>query len=195
MEKQTNIRTVEREIQNFCHRESTVPTCKEMLNRLELLSKSVVRYWREKLCAKSTLTRGSKGFLEPERLASGIRVAGAIAAGYPSPAEEELRDIISIDEYLITRPESSFLVKVSGDSMTGAGIMDGDMVIVEKGRDPKSGDIVLAEVDGEWTMKYLVRKGKEIVLEAANPKYGTIRPKNELRLGGIITAVIRKYHL
>ncbi|MGZ3598100.1 MAG: LexA family protein, partial [Syntrophales bacterium] len=62
-------------------------------------------------------------------------------------------------------------------------------------REPKNGDIVLAEVDGEWTMKYFLRKGKEIVLEAANPKYPIIRPKNELRLGGIITAVIRKYHL
>ena len=127
--------------------------------------------------------------------APGIPVAGAVAAGYPSPAEEELRDIISIDEYLVTRPESSFLVKVRGDSMTGAGIMDGDMVIVEKGREPKNGDIVLAEVDGEWTMKFFVRMKEEIVLEAANPKYPTIRPKSELRLGGIVTAVIRKYHL
>ena len=127
--------------------------------------------------------------------APGIPVAGAVAAGYPSPAEEELRDIISIDEYLVTRPESSFLVKVRGDSMTGAGIMDGDMVIVEKGREPKNGDIVLAEVDGEWTMKFFVRRKKEIVLEAANPKYPNIRPKSELRLGGIVTAVIRKYHL
>jgi SOS regulatory protein LexA len=149
----------------------------------------------EKLCAQSALARDAKGFLRPIRMACGIPMAGAVSAGYPSPAEEELRDIISIDEYLITRPESSFLVKVSGDSMTGAGIMDGDMVIVEKGREPKNGDIVLAEVDGEWTMKYFVRKGKEIVLEAANPKYPTIKPKNELRLGGIITAVIRKYHL
>jgi len=137
----------------------------------------------------------AKTFLLHVCPAPGIPVAGAVAAGYPSPAEEELQDIISIDEYLITRPESSFLVKVSGDSMTGAGIMDGDMVIVEKGREPTNGDIVLAEVDGEWTMKYFIRKEKEIVLEAANPKYPTIRPRNELRLGGIITAVIRKYHL
>lgn len=115
--------------------------------------------------------------------------------GYPSPAEEELQDIISIDEYLITRPESSFLVTVRGDTMRGAGIMEGDVVIVEKGREPRNGDIVLAEADGEWTMKYFIRKGKEIVLQAASAKYATIRPKNELRLGGVITAVIRKYHL
>jgi len=79
--------------------------------------------------------------------------------------------------------------------MTGAGIMDGGMVIVEKGKEPGDGDIVLAEVDGEWTMAYFIRKGKEIVLHASNMKYPTIRPKNELRLGGVITAVIRKYHL
>ncbi|MGO9139768.1 MAG: transcriptional repressor LexA [Syntrophales bacterium] len=172
-----------------------MPAYKEILDLLGVRSKSVIHYWMEKLCAQGALLRDAEGFLKPLRLASGIPVAGAIAAGYPSPAEEELRDIVSIDEYLITRPESSFLVKVSGDSMTGAGIMDGDMVIVEKGREPKNGDIVLAEVDGEWTMKYFVRKGKGIVLEAANPKCPTIRPKNELRLGGIITAVIRKYHL
>jgi SOS regulatory protein LexA len=195
MEKKRDVKTVEREIQTFYRRERRMPTYKEMLDLLYVRSKSVVHYWMEKLCAKGALVRDAKGFLKLVRPASGIPVAGVISAGYPSPAEEELRDIISIDEYLITRPESSFLVKVSGDSMTGAGIMDGDMVIVEKGREPKNGDIVLAEVDGDWTMKYFARKGKEIVLEAANPKYPTIRARNELRLGGIITAVIRKYHL
>ena len=195
MEKKRDVKTVEKEIQSFCSGKRRMPTYKEMLDLLGVRSKSVVHYWMEKLCAQGALAGDSKGCLKPVRPAPGIPVAGTVAAGYPSPAEEALRDIISIDEYLITRPESSFLVKVSGDSMTGAGIMDGDMVIVEKGREPKNGDIVLAEVDGEWTMKYFVRKGKEIVLEAANPKYPTIRPKNELRLGGIITAVIRKYHL
>ena len=195
MEKKINVKAVEKEIQSFFHEERRMPTYKEMPDLLEIRPKSVVHYWMERLYAQGALVRDAKGFLKPIRMAPGITMAGAVAAGYPSPAEEELRDIISIDEYLITRPESSFLVKVSGDSMTGAGIMDGDMVIVEKGREPKNGDIVLAEVDGEWTMKYFVRKGKEIVLEAANPKYPTIRPRNELRLGGIITAVIRKYHL
>jgi repressor LexA len=78
--------------------------------------------------------------------------------------------------------------------MTGAGIMAGDLVIVERGREPKNGDVVIAEVDGEWTMKYFRREGKQVVLEAANPRYPVIRPKAELRLGGVVTAVIRKYH-
>ncbi len=101
---------------------------------------------------------------------------------------------MSMDEYLITRPEASYLLQVSGDSMIGAGIVEGDLVIVEKGREPKSGDIVIAEVDGEWTMKYFWKQGKAVVLEAANPKYPRIRPKTELKLGGVVTAVIRKYH-
>ena len=121
-------------------------------------------------------------------------MVGSVQAGFPSPEEEALCDIMSIDEYLITKPESSFLLKVSGDSMIGEGINDGDLVIVERGREPKNGDIVIAEVDGEWTMKYFTRKGKTIILEAANPKYPPIKPKSELRLGGVVTAVIRKYH-
>jgi SOS-response transcriptional repressor LexA len=101
---------------------------------------------------------------------------------------------MSIDEYLISRPDTSFLLKVSGDSMTGEGIMEGDLVVVEKGRQPRNGDVVIAEVDGEWTMKYFRKQGRQVILEAANPKYPIIRPKSELRLGGVVTAVVRKYH-
>jgi len=123
-----------------------------------------------------------------------LPLAGDVCAGFPSPAEEELRDVISFDEYLVNRPENSFLLSVTGDSMSGAGIMDKDLVIVERGREPKNGDIILAEVDGNWTMKYFCKKGKAVTLEAANPKYPTIIPKEELRIAGVITAVVRKYH-
>jgi repressor LexA len=85
------------------------------------------------------------------------------------------------------------LLRVTGDSMIGAGIMEGDLVIVERNRTPKNGDIVLAEVDGQWTMKYFRRQGREVVLEAANPAYPLIHPKEELKIGGVITASVRKY--
>jgi len=195
MKKKRDIKSVEQKISAFFREQRRMPTYSEMLDLLGVRSKSVVHYWMEKLRKMGILEKDAGGFLKPSRSTFGLPMVGDVAAGFPSPAEEELRDIISFDEYLITRPESSFLLKVSGDSMTGAGIMDGDLVIVEKGRNPKNGDIVLAEVDGEWTMKYFRRKGKETVLEAANEKYPTIRAKTELRLGGIITAVIRKYHL
>lgn len=124
----------------------------------------------------------------------GLTVNGAVCAGFPSPAEEELRDVISFDEYLVAHPETSFLLSVTGDSMMGAGIMEKDLVIVERGRQPKNGDIILAEVDGNWTMKYFCKKGKTIMLEAANPRYPPIVPQTELRIAGVITALVRKYH-
>jgi len=77
--------------------------------------------------------------------------------------------------------------------MSGAGILPGDMVIVDKGQTPKSGDIVIAQVDGEWTMKYLRKRGDSITLVPANPKYQPIKPKNELKISGVVTAVVRKY--
>jgi SOS-response transcriptional repressor LexA len=129
----------------------------------------------------------------PEK--KGIWIAGLIIAGFPSPAEEELRDVISFDDYLVPRPLSSFILHVSGDSMTGAGIMPGDLVIVEKGRVPKNGDIVIAEIDGDWTMKYFNKDKGHITLEAANPSYPSFSPRMELRLIGIVTACVRKFSL
>jgi SOS regulatory protein LexA len=121
-------------------------------------------------------------------------MAGSIQAGFPSPEEAALCDIMSMDEYLITKQDASFLLRVSGDSMIGECIMEGDLVIVERGRTPQIGDVVIAEVDGEWTMKYFKKKNGKVYLEAANPKYPIIRPRTDLQLGGVVTAVIRKYH-
>jgi repressor LexA len=192
--KRRTIETVEKIIAAFFRENRRMPTYAEMLDLLGVRSKSVVHFWVNKLLAKGLLEKDSRGFSKPLRRSLALPVIGEVAAGFPSPAEEELRDIISFDEYLVKRPESSFLLKVSGDSMAGEGIMEGDLVIVERGRDPRNGDIVVAEVDGEWTIKYFRKEGKDVVLEAANPKYKPIRPKSELRLGGVVTAVIRKYH-
>jgi SOS-response transcriptional repressor LexA len=77
--------------------------------------------------------------------------------------------------------------------MIDAGIFPGDMVLVEKGIAPKTNDIVIAQVDGEWTMKYFVRDKKGVRLEPANRNYRTIRPQNTLEVAGVVRTVIRKY--
>ena len=77
--------------------------------------------------------------------------------------------------------------------MIDAGIHEGDFVLVERGREPKNHDIIIAEVDGEWTLKYYEREGSRVRLIPANKKYSPIVPKTELRTGGVIVAVIRKY--
>ncbi|MGZ3578150.1 MAG: transcriptional repressor LexA [Syntrophales bacterium] len=193
-EGKRTIKTVEKNIAAFFRENRRMPTYSEMLHVLGVRSKSVVYFWVNKLLAKGLLEKDARGYLRPTRRSLGLPMVGEVAAGFPSPAEEELRDVISFDEYLIARPGASFLLTVSGDSMIGAGIMAGDLVIVEKDREPRSGDIVIAEVDGEWTIKYFRKEGRNTILEAANPKYKTIRPKSQLRIGGIVAAVIRKYH-
>ena len=123
-----------------------------------------------------------------------IRKIGTIEAGFPSPAEEELLDTMTLDEWLIKRREATYMLEVKGLSMMNAGILPGDTALVERGRDPKHGDIVIACVDGKWTMKfYHVLADKQIVLVPANPKFSPIYPEEELRVEAIVIAIIRKY--
>jgi SOS regulatory protein LexA len=194
MKEKRTVQSVQKLITGFFREYRRMPSFGEMVDLLGVRSKSVVNFWINKLIEAQIVEKDDKGYLRFTKRAFAIPKVGSVQAGFPSPEEEVLQDLMSMDEYLITKPESSFLLEVSGDSMNGEGILTGDLVIVEKGREPKNGDVVIAEVDGEWTMKYFKRQGKQVVLEAANPKYPVIRPKTELRLGGVVTAVIRKYH-
>ena len=194
METKRTVKSVAQKIADFYRSRRRMPTYEEMLALLAVRSKSVVHFWMNKLLKEGILEKDKSGHLTFINPLVGVPLAGDVSAGFPSPAEEELRDVISFDDYLITKQAKSFLLKVDGDSMTGAGIMPGDLVLIERGREPKTGDIVIAEVDGAWTMKYFHKKGKEIYLEAANPKYPRITPVSDLRLGGVVTAVVRKYH-
>jgi repressor LexA len=122
-----------------------------------------------------------------------LKFVGDITAGFPSPAEEELFENISLEEWLIRNPTSTFLVKVYGESMIEAGILPGDFVLVDRSLAPKNGDIVIAEVDGEWTMKYFRKQRGEILLVPANPRYPPIKPTESLNIFGVVIGVVRKY--
>ena len=182
-----------KEISNFYSRNRRMPSYSEIGELLGLKSKNAVSKLVIKLEQLEVLRRDGKGRLIPESIAFPLKVLGTVEAGFPSPAEEELTDSLSLDDFLIKNQTSTFLLKVSGDSMIEAGILPGDMVIVNKGQTPKSGDIVIAEVDGEWTMKYLEKRVNNVALIPANPRFKPIRPKSELKIGGVVTAVVRKY--
>ena len=181
------------DISDFYHQNSRMPSFSEIGKMFKLSSKSSVHKVVGKLVAVGVVSKDKKGRLLPGSIKEPVRMLGTVEAGFPSPAEEELVDTISLDDLLIKNREATFLLKVSGDSMSGAGILPGDMVIVDKGQTPKSGDIVIAEVDGAWTMKYLRKRGESVTLLPANPKYQPIRPKDELKIAGVVTAVVRKY--
>ncbi len=179
-------------IRLFCKNKKRPPSFEELRKLFGYKSKNAASWLIDKLAEKGLIQKDAQGKLlfGPS---AGIKLLGTVQAGWPSPAEEELVDVLSLDEYLVTHPEQTFLIKVTGDSMIDAGIHQGDLVLVERGRQPKHRDIVIAEIDHEWTMKYYEKIGKEIHLVAANKKYPAIQPKEELKIGGVIVAVVRKY--
>ena len=131
------------------------------------------------------------------------QVAGSVVAGFPSPAEQYLEPPLDLHELLVKRPAATFFVKVEGDSMINAGIHDKDLLVVDRSLTPANGDVIIASVDGEFTVKtYRTgmktgadgRKHRFVALEPANPDYPTItvRPGQELLLYGKVTAVIHQ---
>ena len=122
------------------------------------------------------------------------QIAGSVVAGFPSPAEQYLEPPLDLNEFLVKRPAATYFVRVQGDSMEGKGIYEGDLLVVDRSLDPRDGDVVIAAVDGEFTVKTLRKKGGKVGLQAANPKYPTIGLKgaSELRRFGKVTAVIHR---
>ena len=183
-----------RRLKEFLSVERRMPGYVEMQQMFEYRSKNAVYGFLEKLVSAGLVVKGEGGKLAPTGALSGkLQVLGEVQAGFPSMAEELLLDTLSLDEYLIDHPEATFLLRVSGESMIEAGIMPGDMVLVERGATAKDGDIVVAEVDGAWTLKFLQHDKQGVVLMPANKKFPPIRPQVSLEIGGVVRSVIRKY--
>lgn len=119
----------------------------------------------------------------------------AISAGFPSPAEDYVESALDLNQHLIDNPAATFMVRVSGDSMTGAGIHDGDVLIVDRSRTPVPGKIVVAVLDGELTVKRLQRNNGIYVLAPENSSYRPIEigDAQELTIWGVVTGVVRKF--
>ena len=113
----------------------------------------------------------------------------AVAAGFPSPAQDYFDGRIDLNAHLIKDITSTFVVRVTGDSMEGAGISDGDELIVNRALEPRDGSVVIAVLDGELTVKRLRITGNGVVLQAENPKYPDIRVPalSELTIWGVAT--------
>ena len=120
---------------------------------------------------------------------------GTVMAGFPSPAEQYVERPLDLNELLVARPAATYFVRAEGDSMEGAGIRAGDLLVVDRSLEPEDGSIVIACVDGEFTVKTLRLGRNGVRLEAANPGYKPIRLTGsmELRAFGVVTAVIHQF--
>lgn len=119
-------------------------------------------------------------------------IEGTVQAGFPSPAGDYLEGRIDLNEHLIVHPAATFLVWVAGDSMTGAGIYDGDLLVVDRSIQPAVGHIVVVVVDGDLTLKRLARRGCRMVLQAENDAYPVIEVGEdaETLIWGVATSAI-----
>lgn len=118
-----------------------------------------------------------------------------VCAGFPSPAEDFAVKRVDLTQELITHPQATFLLRVSGESMREAGIFDGDMLVVNKALKPRHGQVVVAVVDGEFTVKYLYQRAGRVKLRAANATFPDISPKDgqTLEVWGVVTASIKRF--
>ena len=179
-------------IKKFYKKHRRLPSYSEMLNIFNLASKNAVFKIIQKLIEAGFIKKeGAK--IAPASKFFALPLVGLVKAGFPILAEEN-RDYLTLDDYLIGDPQSAFLLKVSGDSLIGLGIFDGDIVIIERKRPATSGDIVLAQIDREWTLKILKKDGIRAHLESANPKYPPFYPKQNLEIFGVVKAVVRKFN-
>lgn len=121
--------------------------------------------------------------------------AHTVQAGFPSPADDYVADTLDLNEHLIHRKEATFFVQASGESMIGAGIQDGDILIVDRSITPTNGRIVIATVDGEFTVKRLEKTKTAIRLLPENPDFQPIEFKSEqeLQIWGVVTSVIHQF--
>ncbi|MES2215819.1 MAG: transcriptional repressor LexA [Patescibacteria group bacterium] len=181
-------------ILTFYKNHKRMPGYAEIMQLVGFRSKNAVFKLINKLIEEGVVSKDSKGRLIPNKLIGEVPVLGLVEAGFPTAAEEEVLDTMSIDEYLINDKEASYMLEVKGDSMIDAGIQEGDLVIAERSkREPRDGDIVIAEVDGGWTMKYFRKKGSQVYLEPANKNYSNIYPEQDLKVAAIVKGVVRKY--
>jgi DNA polymerase V len=124
-------------------------------------------------------------------------VVGCVAAGFPSPAEVVGGRRIDLIERLITHPQATYVMRVRGLSMVEAGIFDGDVVVVDRAIKPRSGQIVVAIVDGEFTVKYLWMRAGRLKLKAANPTFPDIVPREGqvIEVWGVVKAALKEFQV
>ena len=122
-------------------------------------------------------------------------LSDAISAGFPSPADDYTEENIDLNDHLISNPFSTFFLRVKGDSMINAGIQDKDLIIVDKSLTAKPGDIIIAMIDGEFTIKRLSIRNNELYLKAENNTYPDFKFKNhiDIQIWGVVVYSIHSY--
>jgi SOS regulatory protein LexA len=180
-------------LQDYYARQRVLPSYASIGALVGLNSKASVAEMVMRLKAGGFLESSPDRRLKPGKRFFDRPIAESVRAGHPSPAAEASPETLSIDECLVAHPSRSVLITVKGDSMTDAGIHPGDVVVVEKRVAANVGDIVVAVLDNEFTLKRLDREKGRLVLKPENKAYPVIRPKGDAEIFGVVVGLFRKY--
>lgn len=178
-------------LKKFYFKYHYIPSVREIAIILGLKSPGAVGYWINKWKDEGYIDAYKDKLLPLDKFFE-FPLLGIIQAGTPTE-NFAFEETMILSPMNIPHPGETYILKVKGDSMIYEGIKEGDIVILDKFIKPKNGDIVAANIDGEWTLKYLRNVNGDVFLEAANPKYKPIKPNEKLEVGGVVIKVIRDY--
>lgn len=189
----SNDRSYLESLQDYYARHRALPSFASIGSLLGLKSKSSVAAMVARLKLAGFLESTPDRRLAPtKRFFARPLAESPIRAGLPEAIDETSSDALTIDDYLIDNPSKTILIRVKGDSMIDAGIFEGDLVVVEKRASARKGEIVVAIVDNEFTLKRLDLEAGKFILRAENKAYAPIRPEGELEIFGVMTGLARK---
>ncbi|TAL49058.1 repressor LexA [Patescibacteria group bacterium] len=178
---------------DFYKKHKRMPGYKEIMQILGFKSKNSVHKLIGWLVEQGIVSKDSRGKIVPKRIESEIPLVGLVEAGLPADADEIDLDTVSLEDFLVEDRARTYILEVKGDSMIDAHIDEGDYVLAERRGEARDRDIVIAEIDGGWTMKYFRKQGNKVWLEPANKRYKPIYPRESFRVAAVVKAVIRKY--
>jgi SOS regulatory protein LexA len=181
-----------KELQDYYARHQIFPSYLAIAKIVGLKSTSSVSAMLERLKKQAYLESESRRLRPGARFFERPLMQSKVAAGLPAMAFDSPAEGLAIDAHLVRHPSSTFLVIVKGDSMIDAGLLDGDIIIVERDNAANDGDIVVALVDGAYTVKRLVREHRKFVLKPENKAYPVLRP-DPLEIAGVVVGSFRKY--
>lgn len=180
-------------LQDYYAKNRVLPSFAGIGNLVGMTSKGAISVMVGRLREAGYLDYAPNRRLQPRPRFFEREVLDTIQAGQPQPANEPRIEGLNVDAYLIENPSRTILLEVKGDSMVDAGLMPGDTVIVKKGAPVKPGDIVVAIVDNDFTVKYLAQDRNGFYLKPGNKAYGPIRAKDHLEVFGLVVGSFRKY--
>ena len=181
-------------LQNYYAKHHGFPSYARLCNVLGLAAKSAVNKVLLRLAEQGYLKRTVDEVWVPVESFFERKLSDTpVVAGLPTFVSNVTADPFMIDQFLVNKPSKTILVPVQGDSMINAGINDGDVVVVEIGSTANTGDIVVAAIDDEFTVKTLGKKRGRAILLPANDSYPVIQPEGSLEIIGVVVGLIRKY--